>query len=51
MSHIEVLVVEDNASDRFWLEYNLKMIGQELHAFHSHGRRASRGLSLETRDL
>ena len=27
MRHIEVLVVEDNAADRFWLEYTLKSFG------------------------
>jgi two-component system response regulator len=28
MRSIEILVIEDNAADRFWLEYALQMLGQ-----------------------
>jgi two-component system response regulator len=28
MRKIEILVIEDNAADRFWLEYVLRMVGQ-----------------------
>ena len=29
MRKIEILLIEDNAADRFWLEYVLQLLGQD----------------------